>query len=429
VITLYVYTMIWRLIRPIIPLILWQRTRKSKELANRRIERYGLIDENVNGLPPHSGRRIWLHGVSVGETLAALRLARALANHLPDHKFLITTNTITGLGVIQAAIADQPGFPVSYVMQPLDHPDFIDRFLANWHPVAAIFMESDFWPNLILRSKQFGIPVIFASSQLSDKAAAKWIKRPAFAKQIFAAADLILPVDSQQAEQFRRLIGATRDAPQIHVVGSLKLPDIQPPDPHLQQTLHKAAANRRVFLAASTHHGEDQIIIDAARMLGAGWLTIIAPRHPQRGDSVAALAGQAPQRRHSAMPDQTETIFIMDSLGEMGTLFNLANYVFLGGSLVPAGGHNPLEPATFGLPILTGPHIFKNSAEFNGLAAADAVFDVRDAETITTQIHMLEKDPKRRAKLAKSAKDYVTVAHQRVSVAARAIEHVLHKDK
>ena len=184
-----------------------------------------------------------------------------------------------------------------------------------------------------------------------------------------------------------------------------------------------------MFLAASTHHGEDQIIIDASRMLGTGWLTIIAPRHPQRGDSVAALAGQAPQRSHGAMPDQNETVYIMDSLGEMGTLFNLANYVFLGGSLVPAGGHNPLEPATFGLPILTGPHIFKNSAEFNGLAAVDAVFDVHDAETITARIHLLEKDPKRRAKLAKSAKDYVTLAHQRVSVAARAIEHVLHKDK
>ena len=309
-ITLYVYTMIWRLIRPIIPLILWQRTRKSKELANRRIERYGLIDENVNGLPPHSGRRIWLHGVSVGETVAALRLARALANHLPDHKFLITTNTITGLGVIQAATADQPGLPVNHVMQPLDHPDFVDQFLVNWHPVAAIFMESDFWPSLILRSKQFGIPVIFASSQLSNKAVAKWMKHPAFAKQLFAAADLILPVDSQQADQFRRLIANAKDEPQIQVVGSLKLPDIQAPNPHLQQTLNKAAANRRVFLAASTHHGEDQIILDAARMLGAGWLTIIAPRHPRRGDSIAALAKQAPQRSHGEIPDQNTTIFI-----------------------------------------------------------------------------------------------------------------------
>ena len=255
------------------------------------------------------------------------------------------------------------------------------------------------------------------------------MKRPAFAKQLFAAADLILPVDPQQADQFRQLIGTAKHTQQIQVVGSLKLPDIQPPDPDLQQILHKAAANRRVFLAASTHHGEDQIIIDAARMLGAGWLTIIAPRHPHRGDSIAALAGQAPRRSHGAMPDQNTTIFIMDSLGEMGTLFSLANYVFLGGSLVLAGGHNPLEPAAFGLPIFTGPHIFKNSAEFNGLAAADAVFDVRDAETITAQIHQLEKDPKRRAKLAKAAKNYVTLAHQRVNVAARAIDLVLSKDK
>jgi len=421
--------MIWRLIRPIIPLILWHRTRNGKELSNRRIERYGRTDARVNRSFPHSGRRIWLHGVSVGETVAALRLAQELVNHLPDHEFLITTNTITGLGVIQAAIADLPGLPVSHVLQPLDHPDFIDQFLTNWHPVAAIFMESDFWPNLILRSKQFGIPVIFASSQISNKAGAKWMKRPAFAKQLFAAADLILPVDPQQADRFRRLIGTTKDAPQIQLVGSLKLPDISSPDPNLQQTLRKAAANRRVFLAASTHHGEDQIIVDAARMLGEGWLTIIAPRHPHRGDSVAALAGQAPQRSHGAIPDQNETIFIMDSLGEMGTLFNFANYVFLGGSLVPAGGHNPLEPASFGLPILTGPYIFKNSAEFNGLAAVDAVIDVRDAKTITAQIHMLEKDPKRRAKLAKSAKYYVTIAHQRVSVAASAIYDVLHKDK
>ena len=426
--TLSVYTMIWRLIRPIIPLILWQRTRNGKELASRRIERYGRTEANVDRLPLYAGRRIWLHGVSVGETAAALRLARALAYHLPDHKFLITTNTVNGLSVIQDAMADQPSLPVSHVMQPLDHPDFVGQFLASWRPVAAIFMESDFWPNLILQSKQSGIPVIFASSQLSNKAAAKWMKRPAFAQQIFAAADLILPVDSHQADQFRRLIGTTRGAPQVQVVGSLKLPKIQSPDPKLQQTLHKAAANRRVLLAASTHHGEDQIIIDAARMLGAGWLTIIAPRHPHRGDSIAKLAGRAPQRSRGEMPGQNTTIFIMDSLGEMGTLFSLASYVFLGGSLVPAGGHNPLEPAAFGLPIFTGPHVFKNSAEFSGLAAADAVFDVHNAKTITAQIHLLEKDPKRRAKLAKSAKDYVTIARQRVSVAARAIEHVLKKD-
>ncbi len=426
---LSVYNMVWRLLRPLIPLMLWHRTRRGKEMAGQRVERYGRSDKPVNKLHPRIKGRIWLHGVSVGETVAALRLAQALADHLPNHEFLLTTNTVTGLDVILAAIADHPFMPVRHVMQPLDHPDFVDQFLTHWHPVAAIFMESDFWPNLILRSKQFGIPVIFASSQLSKKATEQWMKRPALAKQLFAAADLILPVDSRQAEQFRRLIGTAKDSPLIQVVGSLKLPDIETPKPHLQQTLYKAAANRRVFLAASTHHGEDQIIIDAAKLLGAGWLTIIAPRHPHRGDSIAALAGQAPQRSHGEMPDQNTTIFIMDSLGEMGTLFSIAAYVFLGGSLVPAGGHNPLEPAAFGLPIFTGPYIFKNSAEFNGLAAADVVFDVLDAETITAQIQLLEKDPKRRAKIAKSAKDYVTVVHQRISVAARAIDHVLNKDK
>ena len=114
--TLFVYTMIWRLIRPIIPLILWQRALNGKELANRRIERYGRIDANVDRSTSHSGRRIWLHGVSVGETAAALRLARALATHLPDHEFLITTNTVTGLGVIQTAIADHRVLSVSHVM-------------------------------------------------------------------------------------------------------------------------------------------------------------------------------------------------------------------------------------------------------------------------------------------------------------------------
>ena len=426
---LSVYNMVWRLLRPLIPLILWYRTRRGKEMASRRLERYGRSDIPANKLHPRVTGRIWLHGVSVGETVAALRLARALADHLPDHEFLLTTNTVTGLDVIQAAMADHPDMPVRHVMQPLDHPDFVDQFLTHWHPVAAIFMESDFWPNLILRSKQFGIPVIFASSQLSKKAAAKWMKRPAFAKQLFAAADLILPVDSDQAEQFRRLIGTTQNAPQIEVIGSLKLPDTQTPDPALQQILRNAAAGRRVFLAASTHEGEDQIIIDAAKILGAGWLTIIAPRHPHRGDSIAALAGQAPQRSHGAMPDQNTQIFIMDSLGEMGTLFSLAAYVFLGGSLVPAGGHNPLEPAAFGVPIFTGAHIFKNMAEFDGLAAAGAVFSVSDAETLTKQIYLLEKDPKRRAKLATAAKDYVTIAHQRVGVAARAIGHVLTTDK
>jgi 3-deoxy-D-manno-octulosonic-acid transferase len=424
------YNFVWRIIRPFIPLLLWYRIRQGKDLGRLRIERYGRTAQRITPPGPHCASRIWLHAVSVGESVAALRLARALATHYPHHAFLITTNTITGYNTVLAGIADQPDIAIQCAMQPLDHPDFVDRFLASWQPSAAIFMESDFWPNLILRSRQRGIPVIFASSQLSTKAVAGWMKRPALAQPLFAAAELILPVDAQQADQFRALIGTAHDIPRIQVIGSLKLPDRQQqdrqqPNPQLRRILQQAASGRRVFLAASTHDGEDQVVIDAASDLGADWLTIIAPRHPDRGDAIAAYAGQPPQRSHGAIPDSQNSIYIMDSLGEMGTLFSLADYVFLGGSLVPAGGHNPLEPAGFGLPILTGAHIFKNKAEFDGLAAAGTVFEVTDAATITHQIRQLENDPTRRAKLAKAAQDYVNIAHQRVALAAQAIKQVL----
>lgn len=419
------YNFVWRIIRPFIPLLLWYRIRRGKDLRHLRIERCGRTAQRITPPGPHCAGRIWLHAVSVGESVAALRLARALATHYPDHAFLITTNTITGHNTVRAGIADQPDIAMQCAMQPLDHPDFVDRFLASWQPSAAIFMESDFWPNLILRSRQRGIPVVFASSQLSAKAVAGWMKRPALAQPLFAAADLILPVDAQQADQFRALISTVQNIPRIQVIGSLKLPNRQQQEPQLQRILQQAASGRRVFLAASTHDGEDQIVIDAANDLGADWLTIIAPRHPDRGDAIATYAGQSPQRSHGAIPDSQTSIYIMDSLGEMGTLFSLADYVFLGGSLVPAGGHNPMEPAGFGLPILTGAHIFKNKAEFDGLAAAGAVFEVADAATITHQIRQLENDPERRAKLAKAAQDYVTIAHQRVALAAQAIRQVL----
>jgi 3-deoxy-D-manno-octulosonic-acid transferase len=423
--TLSLYNFVWRIIRPLIPLLLWYRVRRGKDLRRLRIERYGRTAQRITPPGPHCAGRIWLHAVSVGESVAAFRLARALATHYPDHAFLITTNTITGHSAVMAGIASQPDIAMQCAMQPLDHPDFVDRFLASWQPSAAIFMESDFWPNLILRSRQRGIPVVFASSQLSAKAVAGWMKRPALAQPLFAAADLILPVDAQQADQFRALISTVQNIPRIQVIGSLKLPNRQQQEPQLQRILQQAASGRRVFLAASTHDGEDQIVIDAANDLGADWLTIIAPRHPDRGDAIATYAGQPPQRSHGAIPDSQTSIYIMDSLGEMGTLFSLADYVFLGGSLVPAGGHNPLEPAGFGLPILTGAHIFKNKAEFDGLAAAGAVFEVADAATITHQIRQLENDPERRAKLAKAAQDYVTIAHQRVALAAQAIKQVL----
>ena len=193
----------------------------------------------------------------------------------------------------------------------------------------------------------------------------------------------------------------------------------------MQNIFQHSVAGRRVFLAVSTHDGEDQIIIDASRDLGPGWLTIIAPRHPNRGDAIAECADHAPQRSRGDVPGPQSTIYVMDSLGEMSSLFGIADYVFLGGSLVPSGGHNPLEPADFGLPILTGTHIFKNKAEFDGLAAAGVVFEIADAATITHRIRQFETNHISRADLAESAKNYVALARERIDLAAKAIRQVL----
>ncbi len=426
---LNLYNLVWHIIRPFIGILLKWRERNGKDIASRRIERYGLTHQLVRKTSNRHAGHIWLHAVSVGESIAALQLSKAMAQHFPDHKFLITTNTITGARLIMAAIVEYPNVPRQCVMQPFDHPDFVDAFLTTWKPFIAIFMESDFWPNLILSTKKWGVPIIFASSQLSIKAAARWKKYPAFASNVLGAADLILPVDNTQSEQFWLLVGDAQKRPVIKVTGSLKLPDIKLADPKLYKALQKAAGNRRIFLAASTHDGEDQIIIDAARKLGTQWLTIIAPRHPNRGSSIATIANHAPQRSLGTVPNYQTSIYIMDTLGEMHTLFSLAHYVFLGGSLVPSGGHNPLEPASFGLPILTGTHIFKNKAEFDGLAETGAVFEVSDAGMIVDQITNLEADPARRKALAKATKHYVTLANQRLPLAAATINQVINTKK
>ena len=216
--TLSVYNFVWRIIRPLIPVLLWYRVRQGKEVSRLQIERYGGTKQTMRKPGANGAGRIWLHAVSVGESLAALRLAQALGNYYPSYDFLITTNTNSGYEVISAGIAEQPGISIHCAMQPFDHPDFVENFLTSWEPSAAIFLESDFWPNLILLSKKRGLPIIFASSQLSAKAFASWKKHPSLAKTLFTAADLIIPVDVLQASHFRELIGAQKTMPKIQVI-------------------------------------------------------------------------------------------------------------------------------------------------------------------------------------------------------------------
>ena len=408
------YEILWRLARPLLPLVLARRARSGKEDVGRIAERFGRYDHRTD-LPDAP---LWIHAVSVGETAAGVALAEAIRKTGETAPILVTTNTVTAAARVEAL---STSLTVTHLYQPLDHPDMVAAFLHRIRPRIGLFLESDFWPTLITATAASGVPVAFVSAQLSDRAAARWKKSRAKSKAVFGAAQLVLAVDEAQAQRFVSL-GAAPAA--VQVGGSLKLPvTAAKPDKSYVAMLRRAAGKRRIFLAASTHAGEEETAIRAASMLGGDWFTVIAPRHPHRGGDVAALceaAGISGGRRSAgAKPITDDTLYIADKLGEMESLFSAADITFLGGSLVPLGGHNPVEPAAHGLPVLTGPHLFKNSAEFNALKTAGVVTLVEDAASIADAAKTVCEDSERLAAISGAGTAHAAKASKRPAKAAR----------
>ncbi|MBT6566833.1 glycosyltransferase N-terminal domain-containing protein [uncultured Candidatus Puniceispirillum sp.] len=414
--SLRLYNFLWTCLYPFTGLVMARRAHVGKEDKTRLDERYGRYSTI------YKAGGIWLHAVSVGEAIAALALAEAIHDEDKDSPIIITTNTITAAEMIARA---KTSANITHIYQPLDHPAFVDRFLDMFAPKVAIFLESDFWPNLVTRTAARHIPVIFASAQLSQKAVASWQKRPTVARQLFGCTDLILAVDADQQQNFINLGAKAAD---VHVGGSLKMTAATLSiDVGLQALIRKASGNRAIFLAASTHEGEDEAAITVARQHADKILTIIAPRHPERADAIADIADKAldqtiPRRSKDQKPDSKTALYILDSLGEMGSVFDLADVVFLGGSLVPKGGHNPLEPASFGVPIITGPHIFKNENEFGALSSCDIIHLIDKPDDLGAMVtSVLAFDSRKKQQHAKAAKTYVESARQRPREAARMI--------
>ena len=417
------YNLAWHLVRVFLPLMTRLRARKGKEDAQRLDERFGLYHHRPD-LPENP---LWLHAVSVGESMAALALIRALAKAGDRGPYLITTNTVTAAERIRTASRSISDAEITHLYQPLDHPQFVDRFLAATRPRAAIFLESDFWPNLITRATQRQIPVFFVSSQMSDSAFAGWQRRAALAGEVFKTPHQVMTVDKLQADRFAAL-GTPQAA--IKTGGSLKLPAAEPViDPSLVQQITSAASGRKILLAASTHKGEEDVVLAAAAKLGAGWMCLLAPRHPHRGREIAARAKGAgvscARRADGSDPQPAHSLYIVDTLGEMDSLFAVADTVFLGGSLVPRGGHNPIEPAAAGLPVISGPHIFKNQAEFDALAARGLLRIVTDADSLAAAAIAATSDAAAARRLSASARKFVAEAGKRPELAARSILKVI----
>ena len=400
---------------PVLPFYLKKRASAGKEDPARLSERQGYGYQPL-GI---SERRIWLHAVSVGECNAALSLAKALSASFPKADFIITTGTVTAAQMIEDKKQD---LPLTHIYAPFDAPACVRRFLDHVKADIAIFLESDFWPCLLEETHKKGIDIYLASAQMSQNAFANWQKYKSLSHYIFSAVQLCFAVDEVQKNQFTAL-----GAPRCEAVGSLKLPAQMVIDDAFTKQLQKAASRRLILLAASTHDGEELHALRLSRALdtaGIAHMLIIAPRHPARGDEVAALLGDVKRKSKGEMPEIGDTLYLSDSLGDMASLYKACDFVFLGATFSGKGGHNPLEPAAMGKPIICGPSQFKNQFEFEALLKKEICFQISDERQMVSLIARLKEDKTELSRIAKEGKAYVRQSQKRSAQVASKIASI-----
>src|SRR5215831_17439776 len=347
--TLAAYRIVTAAATALAPRLLERRLARGKENPARIAERRG---EPSAPRPP--GPLVWVHGASVGEFVAVLPVVDRIRAR--GFTVLMTTGTVTSAELAEKRL------PAGALHQfiPLDMPSFISRFLDHWHPDLALFVESELWPNLILSASARQIPLILINGRMSEHSYGRWRYFPKTVGALLRQFDLCLVRSSTDAARFGAL-----GAPRISITGNLKF-DVPalPVDARKLAALAEATRGRIPVVAASTHPGEESVVVDAHRRLKVtcpDLLTIIAPRHPERGPAIAEIAAtahlQSALRSRGASPACGIDIYVFDTLGELGLIYRLAPIVFMGGSLVRHGGQNPIEAIRFGAAILHGPHV------------------------------------------------------------------------
>ncbi|HSC17750.1 MAG TPA: 3-deoxy-D-manno-octulosonic acid transferase [Rhizomicrobium sp.] len=341
---------------PVVPLALKSRASRGKEDLSRIRERLGYA-----GKPRPDGTLIWVHGASVGECISVLPLIGELLKTEARH-VLVTSGTVTSAELMSERL------PAGAFHQyaPVDIPSAIRRFLDHWRPDSGLFVDSEIWPNMISAARKRDIPLALINGRMSAASFARWRRVQKTASALLGKYDLCLAQDLETAERLSAL-----GAPKVQVSGNLKA-DAPPlaADPEKLLQLKEAIGGRPVLLAASTHPGEAETLLPAHDKLRRAYprlLTIIAPRHPERGGEIAMLCGgrRSVQRSNGALPGEDSDIYVADTLGEFGLLYRAAPFAFIGGSLVPHGGQNPLEAARLGCAVMAGPdtHNFRSAYE------------------------------------------------------------------
>jgi len=398
-VTALLYRLFSVLLTPLIHLHMRRRVTQGKEDPTRIGERMGYPSR-----PRPPGRLVWVHAASVGESMSALTLIDGMLERDEDLNVLITTGTMTSAKLMAQRLPKR----AFHQYAPIDKYTAVQNFLDHWHPDLAIWVESEFWPNLVLETFDLGIPMLLVNARISEESFQRWSRAPGLIRTMLRCFDLCV---AQSMPDAGRL--GTLGADNVTWVGNLKAAGLPlPAEPRALERMERAVAERPCWLAASTHPGEEALIAKVHKRLSEQFselLTFIVPRHPERGEEIRDLlrrAGLEVSRRTGMEPiTPTTEIYLADTLGELGVFYRALPIAFIGGSLVKHGGHNPLEAARLDCALLFGPHMHNFEDSMRTLTEAGAAIQVANADGLARELARLLDDSRRVRRMADAGRE------------------------
>ncbi|TNF98170.1 MAG: 3-deoxy-D-manno-octulosonic acid transferase [Gammaproteobacteria bacterium] len=389
-----------------VPLFLWRLLRRGFRLPEywqRWPERFG-----YNNLEPIKGS-VWIHAVSVGEVQAAIPLVEHFLAKPDALPVVLTTMTPTGSSRVQALFGDR----LQHVYAPYDLPDAVNRFLNKIQPRQVVIMETEIWPNMISWCFKRHVPIVLANARLSERSARGYKK---VARLSRLALSRITCIAAQSEADKQRFLEIGADEERIDVTGSIKLDINMPPSVREQRDVirRRLGSGRKIWVAASTHEGEEEQVLDAysiVRKQTPDALLVLVPRHPERAEQIESLCNkrgyQVTRRTQEQPTEAVSDIYMVDTLGELSRFFSAADVAYIGGSLVPVGGHNMVEASAQGIAVVFGPHLFNFAEISQQLLDADAARKVEDSNLLAAITIQLLNDANLRHQLGQNGQEFV----------------------
>ncbi len=414
--SLHAYRYATAALEPLAPIALRRRACRGKENPERLSERLGTAS-----CERPAGELIWIHGVSVGESLSVLPLIDALLA-VAGRSVLVTSGTVTSAEVMAGRLPPR----AFHQFAPVDTPGAVARFLEHWRPDIGLFVDSEIWPNMLMAAHERGIRLAIVNGRMSDKSFAAWRNARRTAASLLSLYDVCLVQDEETARMLKTL-----GAGSLQVTGSLKADAaILPADPEKLKELENLTGGRPMLLTASTHPGEEETILsaqDALRRQFPSLLTIIVPRHPARGTAIDELCAPRTSARRSRgeLPQKNTEVYIADTIGELGLFYRLVPFAFMGGSFVPHGGQNPLEAARLGAAVLAGPYTDNFRLIYEAIFARQGLGRVASAAELSALAAYLLGQPDLARKLGEAATDAVRLLGGALERTRLAVEEML----